>query len=40
MAAKRIYKKYKKLIKQKNVDLVAEVQQTLLNKDARNAAKK
>ena len=40
MAAKRISKKYKRLRKHKNVDLVADVQQTLLNKNAHMAAKK
>ena len=40
MAAERISKKYKRLRKHKNVDLAADVQETLTNKNARIAAKK
>ena len=40
MAAKRISEKYKRLRKHKNVDLVADIQETLTDKNARIAAKK
>ena len=40
LAAKKISDKYRKIRKHKNVDLVAEVQQTLTNKNVRIAAKK
>ena len=39
MAAKRISEKHKRLRKQKNVDLFADVQETLTNKNAHIAAK-
>ena len=40
MAAKRISEKYRRLRKHENVDLVADVQEILTNKNALIAAKK